>query len=432
MARRRAYSDGMTWWAGVRAWRASHPFVSDVALAVVIFLIGLTGQPNPQTGDAQPLTPGIVVLLLLACIALVARRRAPLPVWGVTVALTCASVYRVGGPAPAIVTTMVALYTVAVLCRPLVSVLAAVVTPVSLLLAYHLAVSGADWLGDVTYTVFAVSAMACAIGFAVRGQRALVASAEERAERAERTREEEAQRRVTDERLRIARELHDVLAHHIAVVNVQAGVAQHLLESDPKAAAEAIGHVRESSTVALTEMSAVLGLLRTPDDTTSTQPAPGLAQADALVESVRRSGVPVTWRVVGAARPLAPVTDLTAYRLVLESLTNASKHGRGGAEVVLDYRASELLIEVRNAVPAAGVVGHGGHGIVGMRERVAAIGGSIDVGRHGDEFVVHAVLPIPSDDGMTSIPEEVRDPRSSEGDGAAPLAVDVAGMGERP
>jgi signal transduction histidine kinase len=268
---------------------------------------------------------------------------------------------------------------------------------VLLLGSYHLAVNGVEWLGDVTYTLTAVSAMACAIGFAVRGQRALVAAAEDRALRAELTREEEALRRVTQERLRIARELHDVLAHHIAVVNVQAGVAQHLIAADPQAATAAIGHVRESSRVALSEMSTVLGLLRSSDDATSTQPAPGLAQADELVESVRRSGLAVSWRVTGTPRVLPPATDLTAYRLVQESLTNAGKHGSGGVDVTIDYRAADVVLEVLNPMRAGAVVGAGGLGMIGMRERVAAVGGSLDVGPQGGRFVVHAELPAQAD-----------------------------------
>ena len=391
----------MSWWADVRAWRAAHPFVSDVALAVAIFLLGIAGQPNPQTGEPVPLTPVVVAFLVLACLALVARRRAPVTVWAITVVLSALSVLQVAGPAPAIVTAMVAVYTVAVLCRPAVALAVAAATPAIL-------------LGDVAYTVIAVSAMACAIGFAVRSQRAVVAAAEERAVRAERTRDEEAQRRVTEERLRIARELHDVLAHHIAVVNVQAGVAQHLLESNPTAAAEAIGHVRESSQVALTEMATVLGLLRTADDGSSTQPAPGLALADALVESVRRSGLPVTWRVTGTPRPLAPVTDLTAYRLIQESLTNAGKHGTGAAEVVVDYRAADVVVEVSNPMAPDSAVAPGGHGIVGMRERVTAVGGSLEIGPRGGRFVVRAELPTPRAESPTPADPAAEDPVASE------------------
>ena len=404
----------MSWWADVRAWRAAHPFVSDVALAVAIFLLGIAGQPNPQTGEPVPLTPAVVAFLVLACLALVARRRAPVTVWAITVVLSALSVLQVAGPAPAIVTAMVAVYTVAVLCRPAVALAVAAATPAILLGTYYLATSDSVPLGDVAYTVIAVSAMACAIGFAVRSQRAVVAAAEERALRAERTREEEAQRRVTEERLRIARELHDVLAHHIAVVNVQAGVAQHLLASNPTAAAEAIGHVRESSQVALTEMATVLGLLRTADDGSSTQPAPGLALADALVASVRRSGLPVTWRVTGTPRPLAPVTDLTAYRLIQESLTNAGKHGSGATEVVVDYRVADVVVEVSNPVAPDSSVAPGGHGIIGMRERVAAVGGSIEVGPRGGRFVVRAELPAPRAESTSRVEPAAGDPTAPD------------------
>ena len=118
----------MSWWADVRAWRAAHPFVSDVALAIAIFLLGIAGQPNPQTGEPVPLTPVVVAFLVLACLALVARRRAPVTVWAITVVLSALSVLQVAGPAPAIVTAMVAVYTVAVLCRPAVALAVAAAT----------------------------------------------------------------------------------------------------------------------------------------------------------------------------------------------------------------------------------------------------------------------------------------------------------------
>jgi signal transduction histidine kinase len=290
---------------------------------------------------------------------------------------------------------MVAIYTLATLRAPRVAVLAAIVTP-TVLIGTYLLTSSASWVTDATYTLIAVSAMAAAIGFAVKSNRSMMAAAEERARVAEQTREEEAQRRVTEERLRIARELHDVVAHHISVINVQAGVARHLLASDPAAAAEALGHVRHESGVVLSEMSTILGLLRTPDDPAEAQPAPGLAQVDALVDSVRRSGTAVTVRTTGTPRELAPGTDLAAYRIVQESLTNASKHGTGAAEVAVEYRHDAIVIDVANPV----AVGHPvddpgtGHGLVGMRERASALGGRVDAGAGADgRFVVHAELP---------------------------------------
>jgi len=383
----------------MRAWRNAHPLVGDVVLAAVIFALGLMGQPSPQTGQPVPLTPALVAMLVLACVALVVRRRAPIPVWATTLVLAVLSVAVAAGPAPAIVTVMVAVYTVATACRPRTALLAAAVTPVALIVTYHLAGAEAAWLSDATYTLIAVSAMSAAIGIAVRGQRQVLASAEQRAERAEQSREEEAQRRVTEERLRIARELHDVVAHHISVINVQSGVAKHLVRSDPDAADAALGHVRDASAVVLSEMGTILGLLRTADDAPDTQPAPGLAQSDALVESVRRSGLTVSWRVTGSPRALAPSVDLTAYRLVQEALTNAGKHGVGSADVSVDYRDDVVVLDVTNPVASAPGETTAGHGLVGMRERVASVGGTLDTGPRGDgRFHVHAELPLGSAD----------------------------------
>jgi signal transduction histidine kinase len=366
-----------------------------VGLAVLVLAIGLTGQPNPRTAEPVPLTANVVALLVVACLALVLRRFAPVSVWLVTLAASAVSVLIVAGPAPAIVTTLVALYTIATLRPVRTAVLAAIVTPITLGAAYVTAASS-PLFNDATYTVAAVSAMACAIGIAVKGNRQMMAEAQERARVAEQTREQEAQRRVTEERLRIARELHDVLAHHIAVINVQSGVARHLLASDPTAADEALGHVREASGLVLTEMSTILDLLRTSDDATETQPAPGLAQVDALVDSVRRNGTTVTVRTSGSPRHLAPGADLAAYRLIQESLTNAGKHGAGSAEVTVAYREGSVAIMVANPLvagdPPSG--GGGGHGLVGMRERVSALGGYLDAGEQPDgRFVVRAELP---------------------------------------
>jgi signal transduction histidine kinase len=233
------------------------------------------------------------------------------------------------------------------------------------------------------------------VGLAVSSQRAAVAAAEERAQQAEATREEEAVRRVTDERLRIARELHDVVAHHISVINVQAGVARHLLDAQPDKAREAMGLVRESSRTVLTEMSTVLGLLRTGEDELPTAPAPGLGQISALLDSMRRAGLQVTARTSGEPRPLSQIADLTAYRVAQESLTNALKHGTGTADLDFDYDTSGVTVEVRNPQRTSGPPAPGGgHGLVGMRERVAAIGGRFTAGATPDgSFTVCVQIP---------------------------------------
>jgi signal transduction histidine kinase len=249
--------------------------------------------------------------------------------------------------------------------------------------------------GDRTVTLLAFLCAAAAVGLAVRSQRTAVAAAEARASQAEATREEEAVRRVTDERLRIARELHDVVAHHISVINVQAGVARHLMDSRPDQAREAMGLVRESSRTVLSEMSTVLGLLRTGEDEHPTAPAPGLDQVDALVASMLRSGLDVACRTDGEPYPLPQLADLTAYRVVQESLTNALKHGTGSATLSLDYGAAGVTVEARNPARNAGPPAPGGgHGLVGMRERVAAVGGRFTAGLAPDgSFAVMAEIP---------------------------------------
>jgi signal transduction histidine kinase len=209
---------------------------------------------------------------------------------------------------------------------------------------------------------------------------------------------------VAEERLRIARELHDVVAHHIAVITVQSGVASHLLDSQPAAAREALGHVRRSSQVVLAEMATIVGLLRESDGAEPREPAPRFAQVGGLVESMRGAGMTVSLRFTGAPRDLAPVVDLTAYRLVQEALTNAAKYGIGTAEVSIVYLSTSVSLTVSNPVSdvAARVGDREGHGIVGMRERVVAAGGHLDIDRtSGGHFVVRAELPVDVADLVT-------------------------------
>jgi signal transduction histidine kinase len=301
------------------------------------------------------------------------------------------------GLTQSVLAQMVALYTVASMRPWRVAVAAALATAGVLATAAWLIVS-VPVATDSTYALLALGGMTVAIGIAVRGQRAVIAAAEDRARIAEQTREDEAQRRVTEERLRIARELHDVVAHHISVINVQAGVARHLLRSDPDAADAALGHVRESSQVVLAEMGTILGLLRTPEDPAATQPAPSLGDVETLVDAVRRSGLEVSWSVSGSPATLGPGTELAAYRLVQESLTNARRHGTGRVELAIRYEPTRVTIDVVNALPPGAPVSpqpYAGHGLVGMRERVAAAGGSLEAGpSHDGTFRVSAALPV--------------------------------------
>lgn len=380
----------MTLPARLRAWVAAHPRASDVLLAIVVLLPALLLPADAPSG-IEPLHPSTALLTALACTALVFRRDSPMAVWLVTLGLAAAAVVAAQGPTGAFVPQLVAVYTVAVGSsrgRGLAAGLVSATVVIGLLGVID------GWATPTTYAVLAWCLLAVALGSAVRSSRAVVAAAEERAARAEATREEEAQRRVADERLRIARELHDVVAHHISVVNVQSGVALHLLDADPSAAREAIGHVRQASQEVLAEMSSLLGLLRTGEEGAEVQPAPGLAGLDELVASMRRTGLRVRVHEEGERAALAPVADLAAYRVVQESLTNAHKHGSGEADLRLLHGDPVTVIEVRNPVGAAADRGEPGLGLVGMRERVGAAGGTLEAGADGrGGFVVHVELP---------------------------------------
>ena len=225
------------------------------------------------------------------------------------------------------------------------------------------------------------------LGFAVVGQRNYARA----------RREEETQRRVTEERLRIARELHDVVSHSISTINVQAGVAAHVMGERPEQAREALLAIKETSKETLRELRGILQVLRQVDDVEPRGPAPGLAQLEILVKTTSEAGVPTKTSILGTARPLPAAIDLAAYRIIQESLTNVVRHaGRATAEVTLAYEPSRIVIDVsddgRGPLPGNGDAG--GHGIAGIRERVGAAGGGIEAGpRDGRGFRLRAWLP---------------------------------------
>ena len=234
-------------------------------------------------------------------------------------------------------------------------------------------------------------------GIAVGNRRAYVASQRERAER-------EARALIDEERLRIARELHDVVAHTMATINVQASAAAALLPQRPEQAAESLAAIRAASKEGLRELRAILNVLRRADDPAdSTQPAPGLTRLDALAEGVRQAGLPVTVTITGGPRPLPAVTDLAAYRIIQEALTNSIRHaGPATATVAVRYGADDLEIEIadtgRGAALRSGNPGGSGHGLRGMRERATAAGGTIDIGPGSSGgFRVAACFPVSDD-----------------------------------
>ncbi|MFF7727852.1 sensor histidine kinase [Streptomyces sp. NPDC008001] len=383
-------------------WLRAHPVAADVLLSAAVYVIVLIGSFAGRGRATDAPGPGFLLLGAVACGALAWRRAAPRTVLGVTSAATLTEIVadRGGPPRTQIaMAVVVALYTLASRTgRPAAWRFA--VATVALLTCAVMVFGVPPWYSPENLGLFAWTALAGAVGDAVRSRRAYVAAIEERAVRAERTREEEARRRVAEERLRIARELHDVVAHHIALVNVQAGVASHIMDSRPDQAKEALAHVREASRSALSELRATVGLLRQYGDPEApTEPAPGLGALGRLVDGFARAGLRVS--VTGGPGALPAAVDLAAYRVVQEALTNVHKHAGPGAraEVTLAREADALAVTVLDdgtgRPPATAPAG--GHGLLGMRERVTALGGTCTAAPREDGtagFRVHATLPL--------------------------------------
>ncbi|HEX6476054.1 MAG TPA: sensor histidine kinase [Acidimicrobiales bacterium] len=210
--------------------------------------------------------------------------------------------------------------------------------------------------------------------------------------------EEEARRRTSEERLRIARELHDVVAHNISLINVQAGSALHLMDDQPERARTALTAIKDASKEALVELRSVLGVLRQLDEEAPRSPAPGLGRLDEIVARAAGAGLPVHVEVDGPPGALPPGVDLAAYRIVQEALTNVARHaGPAEATVHISYGERDLVLQIDDdgiGVPTNGTQ-PGGNGIVGMRERAATLGGNVQVGpRPGGGFRVRAWLPV--------------------------------------
>ncbi|WP_043269498.1 histidine kinase [Streptomyces sp. CT34] len=398
----------------MRQWHRTHALAVDAAVAVVAFaaiLCGAVAAPHGAHGPHIPrlglrhLTATTVVLAALASGALVLRRRMPRTVLAATCGLTVVELLAQSGDprAPVAGSAVIALFTLASRTdRPTtwrVGALTVVVLTAAAMFFGH-----RPWYAQENLAIFAWTGMAAAAGDAVRSRRAYVDAIRERAERAERTREEEARRRVAEERLRIARELHDVVAHHIALVNVQAGVASHVMDNRPDQAKQALAHVREASRSALEELRATVGLLRQSDDPRApTEPAPGLGVLDQLIDGFVRAGLPVDLERPAAPQPLPASVDLTAYRVVQEALTNVRKHAGDGARAAVRIVRSETALTVTVRDDGTGGAGQegaphgsgGGHGLIGMRERVSALRGTVVTGpRPTGGFQVRVTLPL--------------------------------------
>ena len=386
----------MTPWE--RAWRAvvTRDTLSALIMTAVT-LFGAYGEAHPTNkadivlnGHHVPHTPDPALLLVaLAALVLAGRRRYPVAV--LVISTAAVSAYSLLGyvNGAALLSPTVALYTVA-LTAPLQEALtAALATLVALMTATGIA-NPFGITGGGFFLIPALIAAALFGGIAVSNRRAYVESIQARAE-------DEASRRVGEERLRIARELHDVVAHTMATINVQATAAAQVLTERPETAAAALQAIRLASKDGLRELRTILDVLRQADDAELTAPAPGLAQLDALVANAVQAGLPTELRVSGEAAGLPMPVDLAAYRIIQESLTNAIRHaGPASATVSLTYSDADLLIEVAdNGRGAPQNASKGGHGLIGMRERAAAAGGTMRAGSApGGGFLVSARLPV--------------------------------------
>ncbi|MGW6787389.1 sensor histidine kinase [Streptomyces sp. NPDC054987] len=384
----------------------THPLATDAVLAfgaLVAMVVGSFADPHgphgPTFGTRTP-DPFSLLLMLLGSAALVFRRRQPRAVLAVTCGLSLLELTTGEPRAPVAMCTVIALYTVAALTDRPTTWRIGLLTMAGMTGVAMLA-GPLPWYAQENIGIFAWTGMAAAAGDAVRSRRAFVDAIRERADRAERTRDEEARRRVAEERLRIARDLHDVVAHHIALVNVQAGVAAHVMDKRPDQAKEALAHVRDASRSALNELRATVGLLRQSGDPEApTEPAPGLAVLDELVDTFRHAGLPVEVIVhldCGTG-PLPAAVDLAAYRVIQEALTNVRKHAgpdaRAEVSVVRVGPSVEVTVLDDGGTEPGATEPGGGHGLLGMRERASALGGSCSTGpRFGGGYRVHAVLP---------------------------------------
>jgi signal transduction histidine kinase len=369
--------------------------VLDVIIALILFAATNSMLTNENAAQHGGHGGGLLALIALVdCAPLALRTRVPLGAWAFSAAaLVWTSLLIPAGllagsdvsPAGAFV-CLLCLYAVTVRGRPRVVAAATAVT-----------VIGAAFIapGGTPQAVFLI-AVPILLGVLVRVRRSGARQLEEQERR------HSGERALLEERQRIARELHDVVAHHMSVIAIQAEAAPYKTADPPAELVESFGEIRASALAGLGELRRVLGVLRT--GVPGTAPQPGLGDLEALLDSARSGGVSVTVTSSGEPVALPEGVDLSAYRIVQEALSNAMRHAPGSqVRVEVAYRGDGLAIEVRNDAVASVLVGSGtrdaggGHGLVGMRERAAMLGGSLDAGPTEDGgFLVSAVLPVSS------------------------------------
>ncbi|WP_433230667.1 sensor histidine kinase [Actinomadura formosensis] len=369
---------------------------ADAILAAGCFLaLAVIGLLAPHVLDRAALPVHGWALLTVACGALYFRRGHPIAVAVVTF-VACAIYYpTTATDGPFVITFAIALYTVAAAGRLVTACLLGGVAMAGIVYGDNR--DGMNHLADAAPFLLAGWFVAViAIGGVVRNRHAYLREAEERARAAERGHEAEARRRAIEERLRIARELHDVLGHNISLINVQATAALHGLHREPERAEDALTAIKQASKETLREMRATLGVLRQVDEAAPVTPASGLARLDELTRGVSAAGLTIRTEVAGEPRPLPAEADLAAYRIVQEALTNVTRHSEASTAVVrIRYGDGDVTVSVEDdGAPVSAAPSGNGSGIRGMRERAASLGGSLDAGPGPDGgFTVRARLP---------------------------------------
>jgi signal transduction histidine kinase len=384
------------------SWGRERPLLADslLAAALVVVAITLTLLLPPELWPDHIL--GTLGWNVLCAAPVVLRRLAPWTAVGAAVAtLAVPAVFHLA-PLTQAIAFVVLTYSMAAHCPLRLAVVASVVLwiPVPFLNVLIPIESSPLHMGPAYLVInnLLTALVSFFVGRTVNARRTSTLTLSERARVAEENQRSLAEQAVADERRRIARELHDVVAHHVSVMGVLATGARRVLRRNPEAADEALGTIEDTSRTTLREMRRLLDVLRTDaEPAADLAPQPGLAGIEALVEQVRDAGLPVALRVDGVPGPLDPGVALTIFRIVQEGLTNALKHaGTATAEVRLGFGVYWLIVEIadtgRGPAPDPGRLGHG---LVGMRERVALYGGTLRTGpRPGGGFRVYAKIPM--------------------------------------
>ncbi len=368
---------------------------------IVLALGGLALGEIWTSPFAEP-RPVNTFLFLSVCLALLWRRRAPLVVLVIAVTVLCiqANLFDPPDQPPlsSFIIFLVVSYSVAVHGegrRAVVAAAAAFATEI-LIIDLPRLLAGEN-PGNII-PAWILYLMLWFVGRTIRQSRLQAERLQDLATQLELEREEKARTAVAEERSRISRELHDVVAHSVSVMVVQSQAAQRLLEGEQRNARQALESIETTGRQALTEMRRLLGILRRTDAELALAPQPGLEHLDALIEQTREAGLPVELSVEGDVGSLPPGVDLTAYRIVQEALTNTLKHaGPAHARVTIRRRDDGMELEVADDGAASGKGDGSGQGLIGMRERVALYGGALESGRRdGGGYIVRARLPLAS------------------------------------